>query len=399
MRTTNRAARDVDRQRRGLAPFNHQKFLRQRAELLQNTLEEIGGGISVFDRNGCLLAWNACFIELLNLPQDLREGASLIDILRLQTIRGDFGPVDGVQAVTKRFKEFFDNVPMIRERITPTGRILQIQRRALKGGSIITLYADVTEQRTAEAKRTQAWTEAELANRSKSEFLANMSHELRTPLNAIIGFSELMGSGLLDPITDEKSFEYIRDIHSSGLLLLGIVNDLLDMSKIESGKLELAFEEIVVQRTIAEVISMVSELANRRRLGIDLSAPAEDIMIFADERALKQITLNLLSNAIKFSREGEQIRISASIYNKKDLLLVVEDTGIGMSSEELGRALQPFAQAQPTTTREYGGTGLGLPIVKGLVDAHHGKLVIESAPGMGTVVQIALPLHPGPVLV
>jgi signal transduction histidine kinase len=392
----NSARAEYHRDQRREAGFpTVEESLRRRSKLLEQTLEQIDEGISVFDREGRLVAWNSHFVELLDLPSDLSEGIELAEILWIQARRGDFGPVDCDEAVRKRIEAFFEDVPTARERITPTGRILEIRRHILDDGAAVTRYADVTEQKIAEVKRAQASAEADFANRAKTEFLAHMSHELRTPLNAIIGFSELICEGLICPVLDKKSLEYIGDIHSSGLLLLAIVNDVLDMSKIESGKLELLFEQVAVQRVIAETIPIVSKLAHSRGLEIVFNAPQEDITIVADERALKQIVLNLVSNAIKFSNEGGRVEIGTAIHETKGLLLSIEDRGIGMTSEELERALQPFAQAKPTTTRTHGGTGLGLPIVKGLVDAHGGNLIIESTPGEGTIVRVMLPPQPG----
>ncbi|HEX5232443.1 MAG TPA: ATP-binding protein [Bradyrhizobium sp.] len=357
--------------------------------LFSEILEQFQEGFSVFSQTGRLIAWNSQFIELLDLPRDLKKGTLLADIQRLQAARGDFGTVD-TPSLDARLKSFFQHLPLTTERTTPAGQVIQIRRWAMKSGDIITFYKDITEQKSAETRKNLALAEAEIASKSKSEFLAHMSHELRTPLNAIIGFSELLTSGLLGALGSDKSLEYIRDIYSSGRLLLDIVNDVLDMSKIESGKLELIFENIVVQQAICEVKSIVDELASRRNLKIVLDVPVHELVVFADERAFKQIILNLLSNAIKFSEEGRDITVRAAC-ERQALLLSVEDRGIGMTPEETKRALQPFAQASATTTRTYGGTGLGLPIVKGLVEAHRGSLTVESTSGKGTVVRVVLP--------
>src|ERR1700694_5186085 len=225
---------------------------------------------------------------------------------------------------------------------------------------------------------------AELANEAKSNFLANMSHELRTPLNAIIGFAEAISSELLGPVTDRWQLEYIKDIHSSGLLLLSIINDVLEMSKSESGKLELTPERVALRPVIGESIRMVRERARSRKLNLVTTVPEGAFSVWGDERALKQITLNLLSNAVKFSHDGGRIDIRAWLDDAAGLVLEVEDFGIGMSPDEIGRALQPFGQATPALTKTHGGTGLGLPIAKGLAEAHDGNLVIESTPGRGT---------------
>ncbi len=268
---------------------------------------------------------------------------------------------------------------------------MQIRRRAMPDGAVVSLYSDVTERKASEEQMAQALAQAELANQAKSDFLANMSHELRTPLNAIIGFSEAISSEMLGPILDRKQLEYIRDIHSSGLLLLSIINDVLDMSKIEAGKLELARERVLLQPVIRDAVRMVSERARTHNLTLVTRVPDDEISAWGDERAIKQIMLNLLSNAVKFSHDGGQVDIRASLDGAGDLVLEVEDHGIGMAESEIDRAFEPFGQAKPAVTRTHGGTGLGLPIAKGLTDAHGGTLVVKSSPGRGTLVRIVLP--------
>ena len=331
---------------------------------------------------------------MLGLPIDL-PNASLYDILLQQAIRGDFGAVDPVPEARERVERFYCEVPAVKERTTASGFVLQIRRRAMPDGGVVTLYSDITERKASEEKMLQALSQAELANRAKSDFLANMSHELRTPLNAIIGFAEAVSSELLGPVRDKKQLEYIKDIHSSGLLLLSIINDVLDMSKIEAGKLELAPERVAVRPVIAEAVRMVRERARSRKLELVTTVSKGEISVWGDERAIKQITLNLLSNAVKFSHDGGRVDIRASLDEAGDLVLEVEDAGIGMSADEIERALQPFGQAKPAMTKTHGGTGLGLPIAKGLAEAHDGQLVIESTPGQGTLVRITLPQQSG----
>ncbi len=365
--------------------------LRRQTSLLQSTLENIGEGLSVFDSQGRLVARNSRFCELLDLPPDLTASAPLRDILTLQAIRGDFGDDDPEAEIAGRLVRFYRDVPTVKERVTPGGRILQIRRRAMPDGAVVSVYSDITDIKSSERKLIRARSQAEMANRSKSDFLANMSHELRTPLNAIIGFSEIISHELFGPMGNEKYLEYMKDIHKSSLHLLSIINDVLDMSKIEAGKLELSKEVLNIHNVIADVIRMMSERAESR--GIELVAQPFDakVDIWADERAMKQIFLNLLSNAIKFSKEGGKVYVRVTADKPTLAVVEFEDRGIGMNEEEQERALQPFGQAKPATTRNYGGTGLGLPITKGLVEAHGGKLTITSRPGCGTIVRVILP--------
>jgi signal transduction histidine kinase len=373
-----------------------QRLIRENS-LLQSTLEHIGEGLSVFDSQGRLVAWNQRFCELLDLPPNFATGATLHDILTHQAVRGDFGESDPEGEVARRLDLFYRDVPTTKERVMPGGRTLQIRRRAMPNGAVISIYSDVTEIKASERRLIEAHSQAETANRAKGNFLAHMNHELRTPLNAIIGFSEVISNELFGPIANEKYLEYIKDIHNSSRLLASIINDILDMSKIEAGKVELAKEQVQIKTVIGEVIRMVHELARSRYIELTAEVPDEDVEIWADERSMKQIFLNLLSNAIKFSSEGGHIYVRVLANQPNVAVLEIEDHGIGMSAEEQERALQPFGQAKPATTRNYGGTGLGLPITKGLVEAHGGTLTINSRAGCGTLVRIVLPREPAGV--
>jgi signal transduction histidine kinase len=365
--------------------------LKRQSSLLQSTLENIGEGLSVFDSRGRLIAWNSRFCELLELPLELDVGTPLRDVLMLQAIRGDFGDEEPETEVAKRLERFYRDVPAVKERVTPGGRTLQIRRHAMPDGAVVSVYSDVTEIKTSERKLVYARSQAEMANRSKSDFLANMSHELRTPLNAIIGFSEIISNELFGPIKNKKYLEYMKDIHNSSLHLLSIINDVLDMSKIEAGKLELSKEVLNIQRVISAVMRMMHERAASRDIKLVAELLDVAVDIWADERAMKQIFLNLLSNAIKFSQNGGSVIVRVLAEGPNLAVLEFEDYGIGMTEEEQERALQPFGQAKPATTRNYGGTGLGLPITKGLVEAHGGKLIVQSRAGHGTTVRVVLP--------
>jgi signal transduction histidine kinase len=375
-----------------------QARLRRQTELLQNTLDNIGEGLSVFDSRGRLVARNARFCELLELP-DTPVGTSLAAILLRQAIRGDFGDVDPAAESARRFTQFFREVPVVKDRMTASGRTLQIRRRAMPNGAVVSVYSDITEMRQAEDRLREARSQAEAANHTKSEFLANMSHELRTPLNAIIGFTEIISQELFGPVGNDKYLEYIKDVHSSSLHLLSIINDVLDMSKIEAGKLELAKQLVRLQTVICDVIRIVHERARCRGIELVFATTDDAVVIWADERALKQIFLNLLSNAIKFSPEQEKVYIRLEFDGSGAAVVEVEDHGIGMDQHEQERALQPFGQAKPATTRQYGGTGLGLPITKGLVEAHGGSLRLSSRVDEGTIVRVVLPVRPAPGLI
>jgi signal transduction histidine kinase len=362
--------------------------------LLQSTLEHMGEGLSVFDGQGRLIAWNFRFCELLDISSACAADMTLRDLLMLQASRGDFGEAETEAEVARRLDLFYRDVPTTKERVTRAGRVLQIRRCAMPNGAVLSVYSDVTEIRASERKLIEARSQAEMANRAKGDFLANMSHELRTPLNAIIGFSEVISNELFGPIANEKYLEYIKDIHASSLHLLSIINDVLDMSKIEAGKVELTKEMVHIGNLITKVMRMVHERAHSREIELSAQLPEEEVEVWADERSMKQILLNLLSNAIKFSKDGDRVCVRLIAGRPDNTVLEIVDHGIGMTEQEQERALQPFGQAKPATTRNYGGTGLGLPITKGLVDAHGGTLTINSRAGYGTTVRVTLPREP-----
>jgi signal transduction histidine kinase len=365
--------------------------LEQQSSLLQSTLDHMGEGLSVFDRDHRLLAWNDRFISLLGLPPGVGLGTRMEDILRLQARRGDFGAVDIESEIRSRLDRLRRDETQTLERTTMSGRVLEIRRRRMPHGGFVTLYSDITERKLVEREMSDARNQAEIANRSKSEFLANMSHELRTPLNAIIGFSDILRSEKFGGIGNSKYLEYVRDIHTSGVHLLDLINDVLDMSKIEAGKLELFEEEVAIPELVASCLAMVGERARERQIRVVADLSPQSRYIWADLRGLKQIVLNILSNAVKFSHDDSTVTIASQLEADGGVIISVIDHGIGMTEEQIERARQPFGQAHAATTRAYGGTGLGLPITQRLVELHDGVLRIDSVPGGGTKVLILFP--------
>ena len=244
-------------------------------------------------------------------------------------------------------------------------------------------------QRTADLQAEKE--RAELANRSKTEFLNNMSHELRTPLNAIIGFSDLMKNRIFGPVENSHYADYVADIHSSGTFLMAIINDILDVSRIEAGKLTLEEEAVDVAEVIAAMIVMITPKAKERGVKLESEVDATLPLMQADSRRLKQIFLNLLANSIKFTDPGGRARIAAQARGDGAISVEVMDNGIGISEENQKLVLEPFGKVENSAVRKYEGVGLGLPIVKSLVALHGGSLTLWSKQGEGTVVTIVFP--------
>ncbi len=252
---------------------------------------------------------------------------------------------------------------------------------------------DVTKYRQEEQELILAKEQAESASRSKSEFLANMSHELRTPLNAIIGFSSIMHSQTFGPMGHEKYLEYALDIKDSGDHLLSIINDILDLSKIEAGQFELYESKMNLGKVLASALRIVRGRPEAEEISLIEDISTTLPTIYGDERALKQVVMNILSNAVKFTHEKGTVTLSCHYDPENDFPLMIQctDTGVGMREEDIHKALKPFTQIDNSYARRHEGTGLGLPLVQKLMDMHQGKLHIKSAEGLGTTVSLFLP--------
>ncbi|MBA68895.1 MAG: PAS domain-containing sensor histidine kinase [Rhizobiales bacterium] len=250
---------------------------------------------------------------------------------------------------------------------------------------------DITQWKQSEEELREAKRAAETANSHKSDFLARVSHEIRTPLNAIIGFSEMMVEERFGPIGSPRYLEYAHDIGNSGKHVLDIVNDLLDISKIEAGEIDLDFGAVTLNDQLAECVSMLQPMANSQRVIIRTSLSATLPDVVADTRSVKQIALNLLSNAIRYTPSGGQIVVSTAYEQNGNVVLRIRDTGIGMTRKELEQAMKPFGQVGPTPRKRGDGTGLGLPLTKAMVEANRAAFDIVSAPKEGTLVTITFP--------
>ena len=380
---------------------------------LRDAIETIPEAFVVWDADNRLVLCNSNFQELHNLPDEaITAGASYESV-----VAAGRKPVVRSKAITGG-----PNIPGARtfEAQLEDGRWLHISERRTKDGGYVSVGTDITALKTHEEKLVDSErrlmatvadvrasqqrlgelaekyaaekTRAEEANQAKSKFLANMSHELRTPLNAIIGFSEIMESGMFGPLGAEKYNEYCSDIRSSGEYLLDVINDILDMAKIEAGRIRLDFEELDLDGLLAEALRVVSARAQDKQLEL-VAKISPELALRADRRALKQIMLNLLSNAVKFTPAGGRITVRGRAADGC-IVLAIADTGIGIGKDALARLGRPFEQVESQLTKSHHGSGLGLAIAKSLVELHGGRMRIRSTLGKGTLVVVHMPMHP-----
>lgn len=361
---------------------------RRETEELRATLDATADAVAIVDRDGRLRSVNRPLGLLFGDDPETLIGASVAslfsdadqgpvaDYLRRTTSGG--APGEGLRVSGRTRKGEF--VP-IQFTLAPIGPPQDQKRCAI--------LRDLGPRRRSDDQLEAARREAERANAAKSDFLAKVSHEIRTPLNAIIGFAEVMMEERFGPMGNKRYKEYLKDIHTSGAHVLSLVNDLLDLSKIEAGKMELDVERIDANAVIAECVSIMQPQASRSRVVIRLSLWPRLPRILADGRSLRQILLNLLSNAIKFNETGGQVIVSSALTDAGFVVIRVKDTGIGMSESEIETALEPFRQI--STSRKVSGTGLGLPVTKALIEANHASFSIKSRKNEGTLVEVAFP--------
>ena len=359
-----------------------------------NALEGLSEGIAYWDASDRLVFCNGRYRLQSGAAADLlTTGVTFEDYMRASLSLGDVPHAVGREGQWLSERMAIHRNPPSTFEVLRSGRWLLVREERTSDGGILITSPDITELKQREQALEAAIQQAEAANRAKSAFLANMSHELRTPLNAVIGFAEIIEADGIGNLGIEKHREYAGDIAKSGKHLLGIINDVLDLSKIEAGQFELVEKIVDLVEVVQDSMDIVGLSA--RKSDVDLKAEMAPGLprMRADPRALRQILLNLLANAIKFTESGGEVILEAVCETDGDMLLRVRDTGIGMAEDDIVRALTPFSQLDQALNRRYEGTGLGLPLSKSLTELHGGDLEIDSNVGNGTVVTVRLPSH------
>ena len=360
---------------------------------LRAILDTATDGVIVLDEDGRILSINRSGEALFGYDQREVAGETFISLLAPDSHATALDYLEGLKShgVASVLNDGREVVGRVRQ----GGRIpLFMTLGAVSREPEVRFCAvlrDITPWKKAESDLTEAKRAAEAASSQKSDFLAKISHEIRTPLSAIIGFAEVMIEERFGPVGNERYLEYLRDIHASGGHVISLVNDLLDLSKIEAGRFDLAFVSVDVNEIVSRSVSLMQPQASTGRVVVRTALAARLPRVVADERSLRQIVLNLLSNAVKFTDPGGQVIVSTALTDRGEVAIRVRDTGIGMSEKDIETALEPFRQL--ATARRSGGTGLGLPLTKALVEANRAALTIRSAKDSGTLVEVLFPTN------
>jgi PAS domain S-box-containing protein len=358
---------------------------------LEDAIESLSEGFALYDADGRLLLANSQLREMhATVDPDFVFRPGIRFEAALRSLVAGSGLDDVETFVSRRLEEFHDGNGAWEAQLA-TGQWIQVTERRMRDGGVVAMRRDITLLKRREEQLRAAMIEATTANKAKSEFLANMSHELRTPLNAIIGFSEMIGAEIFGPLGNARYGGYVADIHASGQHLLSIINTVLDLARVEAGKIVLSDGIVDVDGLIADCATLMRERSVRGGLRLKLEIQADLPVLRADPVRLKQVVLNLLSNAIKFTKPHGQVTIRAGRSADGGVTMEIADTGIGMEPRNIPQAFEPFGLVHAAHSRAHEGTGLGLPLSKALIEEHGGRLALTSALGVGTTATIWMP--------
>ena len=367
------------------------RFGAAQARLLE-ALDGISEGFALFDADDRLLIWNRPYDAYFGgVPPLLKPGLRYREIVEHV---GESGVLDPAGDTGRSWIEArmawhrSGHGPLLVHR--RDSGWAELREHRYDSGHCLLVVSDITERKESEQALLRAKEQAEAANRAKNGFLATMSHELRTPLNVIIGFAEAIMSDMLETLGDSPYRDYARDIHQSGHQLLGIINDILDLTRLESGDLALTEDKVDLAALVKGVVAALQERADTKDIALLAALPQPLPPLWADARAMKQILRNLVTNAVKFTPRGGRVTVAVAVDNQ-GLALKVIDTGIGMTADEIEIARTPFRQVETTLTRASEGAGLGLPLTESLARLHGGTVQIDSGKGRGTTVTLRLP--------
>jgi PAS domain S-box-containing protein len=362
---------------------------------LRSILDTATDGVVLIDREGRIISANKSAEALFGYQSRELSGLPFAGLLAPQSQRIAFDEIDRAhrEGILDALSEGHEVFGRGRESAAMP-LYMAIGKVAGGGDKLCAVFRNLAFWKKAEEDLLTAKQQAERASSAKSDFLAKISHEIRTPLNAIIGFSEVMMEERFGPIGNDRYKQYLKDIHASGGHLISLLNDLLDLSKIEAGKIELDFESIDLNDLVQQCVALMQPQAGRGRIIIRTALSATLPRVLADARSVRQIALNLLSNSIKFTDAGGQVIVSTAINDMGEVVLRVRDTGVGMSEKDIAIALEPFRQLATSVRFGSGGTGLGLPLTKALAEANRATFSIKSALNSGTLIEIAFPRTP-----
>jgi PAS domain S-box-containing protein len=364
------------------------------AKTMADAMSETQEIFALWDADDRLAFYNRKFVESnKSIADKLQLGLSFRDFAKLQIEGNVMAVPEGStmeEAIAMRENRHAD-IGLVSELRRTDGSWILVREHRLPDGSILSSGVDITEIKAHENDLRIAKEEAELANRSKTDFLANMSHELRTPLNAIIGFSEIMKDQMFGEMSNDRYLAYARDINSSGNLLLGIINEILDLSRVISGNAMLEEEDVNLAKVIGDSERLVATRAEEGGISLSREVSPYFERIRADRQKLTQVLLNLLTNAVKFSPKGSRVHVRAEILADGRPQIKVIDTGVGIDPKQIDRVFEPFAQINRSQTQGEQGTGLGLPLSKAFCELHGGSLELESEANKGTTAIVKLP--------
>ena len=362
-----------------------QERLRKSEQLLLDAIEALDEGFIFYDENERLVIANSTYKKMYPSQKNITPGISIEDAIRLSVYGGEIPAAIGCEEewIANRVEQHRSSGGIIEQALSD-GRWAKVSERRTADGGVVGIRTDITELKDSKAL-------AEAANRAKTSFLAHMSHELRTPLNSIIGYSDMIRHETFGPVGDRKYIEYLDNIYNSGALLLALINDILDISRVEIGEMEASPEIVDPHKVIASCVKMMKPKADFKNLKLKIEPSSFDSTLYVDMRHLQQILINLIGNSIKFTTAGDGVSVHLNDVADVGVEIVVSDSGCGIAANEIDKVFMPFSQVGDAFSQASEGTGLGLYLVKNLAELNGASVNLESELNVGTSVTISFP--------